>query len=97
MGKIQYTTPFLVDLIFFLECCIVSSEGQSTKIKTISDKNDCNPPAFLSRPVCKTESFLVLSDTKDEWEPHRSEFVRQVSVTVSKKLPYIYNLNVKLV
>ncbi len=43
----------------FLERCNISTKVPPTEIKTIGDKNDCNPQAFLPWPVRETESFLV--------------------------------------
>ena len=50
--KLQDNVKLLKELAF------MSSKVHSTEIKTVSDKNACNPHAFLPLPVCKTESFL---------------------------------------
>ena len=42
-----------------LELCNTSPKVHSTKVKTIGDKKDCNPHAFLPSPVGKNFEFLV--------------------------------------
>ena len=73
-GKTQKTTSFLVDFhFFFLEHCNMLSKCHSTEIKTVSDKNYCNPHVFLLWRVGKLRASGVVSVMPKTLRWHQNE------------------------
>ena len=78
----------------------MSSKVHSTEIKTMDDKHYCNPYAFFSWPVRKTE-LLVFNQWRQNGAQEKraqclNQLVKQIIYGIQKKPPYIvYKFHIK--
>ena len=81
--------------LFFWNTANTSSKIHSTKVKTIGDKNYCNPFAFLPWPVCKTWSFMSMmaktfwwcqNEVEEKSAQHSNELVKSTAILIIKLL-----------